>query len=38
MGNSKLTQEERDLMKAELDAKLGNINDIIGNEEANQNK
>ena len=35
---SKLTPEEQALMKAELEAKMGSINDLIGAEEANQNK
>ena len=37
LGSSKLTPEEQALLKAELDAKIGNINDLMEQEKANQN-
>lgn len=37
LGSSKLSPEEQALLKAELDAKIGNINDLMEQEKANQN-
>ena len=37
LGSSKLTPEEQALLKTELDAKIGNINDLMEQEKANQN-
>lgn len=37
LGGSKLSPEEQALLKAELDAKIGSINDLMEQEKANQN-